>query len=285
MDKFFVIANSDKNDIEQIIHHIESYLTNRQKLCTTNIGYVGNDIKDIDADCAIVLGGDGTLLQAARDMMGKNIPIIGINYGNLGFLAEVEPEAIDDTLDKLIENKYSIEKRMMIMGQVVRDEKIISQNVSLNDIVINRSGPLRVIDFDIYVNGMKLNEYRADGMIVATPTGSTAYSMSAGGPIVKPSANLIVMTPVCPHTLNTRSIILDPTDTIEIEIGTSKNNKKDSKFVYFDGGRAVELLEGDRIHIKKSDISTDIIKLSSESFLEILKRKMSDENNQTEKNN
>ena len=183
---------------------------------------------------------------------------------------------IDETLEKLLENHYTLEKRMMLTGRIIRNGKILSENVALNDIVINRGGLLRVIDFDIYVNGMKLNQYKADGMIVSTPTGSTAYSMSAGGPIVKPSANLILLTPICPHTLNTRSIILDADDIVELEVLNKRRVENDERFAYFDGDMAIKLISGDRISISKSKISTGIIKLSSRSFIEILKRKMSD---------
>ena len=126
------------------------------------------------------------------------------------------------------------------------------------------------------MNEMKLNKYKADGMIISTPTGSTAYSMSAGGPIVKPSASLILLTPICPHTLNTRSIILDSEDVVDIVVKNKRNVENDIRFAYFDGDKAISLMSGDRISISKSKISTKIIKLSSKSFIEILKRKMSD---------
>jgi NAD+ kinase len=240
------------------------------------IGYVDKNMVESGTECVIVLGGDGTLLMAARNLVGMDIPFIGINCGNLGFLAEVEPDAIYDTLDKLLTDEYQLESRMMLTGTLVRNGEVLFSNIALNDIVINRCGPLRIIDFNVYVNGLKLNEYKADGMIISTPTGSTAYSMSAGGPIVKPSARLMVLTPICPHTLNTRSIVLDATDVIELEVLNKKGYRDGTKSVYFDGDSEIPLTTGDRIIIKKSDIYTNIIKLSSKSFLEILKRKMSD---------
>lgn len=276
MKKFLVIANSDKNDTLELANDIKDYLEKHNSICDIVLGYVTKEQVSECTECAIVLGGDGTLLMAARNMVGLNIPFIGINCGNLGFLAEVEPDMIYETLDKLIENKYGIESRMMLKGEVIRNGEVIFENIALNDIVINRSGPLRVIDFNIYVKGLKLNHYKADGMIVSTPTGSTAYSMSAGGPIVKPSASIILLTPICPHTLNTRSIILESDDIIEVEVINKRDCQNNYRNVYFDGDLTVELKDGDRIRIQKSQISTDIIKLSSKSFLEILKRKMSD---------
>ncbi len=276
MDNFIIIANSDKTTTLKMADEINKYFLEHNKKSKIIYGFVEPNMVDKNAECAIVLGGDGTLLLAARSLVKQDLAYIGINCGNLGFLAEVEPEGVLETLDRLMKDDYSIEKRMMLNGQIIRNGECISENIALNDIVINRSGPLRVIDFNIYVNGMKMNQYKADGMIVATPTGSTAYSMSAGGPIVKPSANLILLTPICPHTLNTRSIILDADDKIEIEILNKRGYTKDLRFAYFDGDRAIELVNGDIISIRRSQTSTNIIKLSSKSFLEILKRKMSD---------
>lgn len=276
MKKFLVIANNDKQETTDIAAKIEKYIGLHNGICKIINGYVKEDMVDKDTECIIVLGGDGTLLLAARSLVELNIPFIGINCGNLGFLSESTPDMIDETLEKLLKNMYTLEKRMMLTGKIIRDGKVISEDIALNDIVINRGGLLRVIDFDIYVNEMKLNKYKADGMIISTPTGSTAYSMSAGGPIVKPSASLILLTPICPHTLNTRSIILDSDDVVDIVVKNKRNVENDIRFAYFDGDRAVSLMNGDRISISKSKISTKIIKLSSKSFIEILKRKMSD---------
>lgn len=276
MNKFLIIANSDKSETVSLANEIKEYLLLKGAYCKIILGYVEKNMVEEGTDCIIVLGGDGTLLAAARNLVGLDIPFIGINCGNLGFLSEATPDLINETLDNLLQNNYTLENRMMLTGQIVRNNEVVSKNIALNDIVISRSGPLRVIDFDIYVNGMKLNQYKADGMIVSTPTGSTAYSMSAGGPIVKPSANLILLTPICPHTLNTRSIILDAEDIVEIKVMNKRGVENDERFAYFDGAMGIPLISGDRISIRKSKISTGIIKLSSRSFLEILKRKMSD---------
>ena len=246
-------------------------------------GLVRKDSLDMAPQCAIVLGGDGTLLQTSRELLGTDIPLIGVNFGHLGFLADVEAEAVEDMIDRLMADDYLIEKRMMLEGSIVRQGQVVSSMSALNDIVIGRSGVMGVIDFRVLVNGIRLNSYKADGMIVSTPTGSTAYSMSAGGPLVKPSASLIVMTPVCPHTLNTRSIVLDKDDVIEIEICQKKpSDSNESGYVYYDGDLATPLMYGDIISIKKSENSTDIIKLDSRSFLEVLRRKLNDnEDSQT----
>lgn len=276
MNKFFVVGNREKKNIKETGIYIEKYLKDNGKECELLWGYVKKEDVPESTECVIVLGGDGTLLQASRELMGLNGVFIGVNFGHLGFLAEVEQDGIDDMLKRLISDDFSIEERIMIQGDVVRDDKIIASDVALNDIVLNRSGALRIMYFSICVNGLKLIDYKADGMIISTPTGSTAYSMSAGGPIVQPSANLIVLTPICPHTLNTRSIILDGEDIVEIDLYSKRKNENDVRNVYFDGDRAVNLQDGDKIIIKKAELSTNIVKLSSMSFLEILGRKMSD---------
>ena len=282
MNNFFVIANSDKNNVKEIIEEMKAYLLKKGKKCDFVNGYAREKDVPEDTECVIVLGGDGTLLQAAGELIGRDVSFIGVNFGTLGFLAEVEKDDVFEMLDRLINDEFEIEHRMMLEGVVIREGEEISRNVALNDIVINRSGPLRIIDFSVSVNGMKLKSYKADGMIVATPTGSTAYSMSAGGPIVKPSASLMLMTPICPHTLNTRSIVLEGDDAIEIKISSKERQKNNKRGVYFDGEEGVELLNSDRIQIKRAKLSTKIIKLSSRSFLEILGKKMSrDEDSQT----
>lgn len=284
MKKFMLIMNSIKSDAARdVCSKIEDYIGIKGGSCQVISGYVKRDDIAGDTDCAIVLGGDGTLLHASRDLMGMDIPLIGVNFGHLGFLADVEAEAVEDMVDRLMSDDFLIEKRLMLEGTISRNGENIPVASALNDVVIGRSGVMGVLDFKVFVNGIRLNSYKADGIIVATPTGSTAYSMSAGGPLVKPSAQLIVMTPVCPHTLNTRSIVLEGNDIIEIEICQTKPVEcKDSAYVYFDGDLATPLSNGDRIIIKKSANSTDIIKLDSRSFLEVLRRKLNNnEDSQT----
>lgn len=284
MKKFMLIMNSIKSDAARdVCSKIKDYIGIKGGNCQVVSGYVKKDDIASDTDCAIVLGGDGTLLHASRDLMGMNIPLIGVNFGHLGFLADVEAEAVEDMVDRLMSDDFLIEKRLMLEGTISRNGENIPVASALNDVVIGRSGVMGVLDFKVFVNGIRLNSYKADGIIVATPTGSTAYSMSAGGPLVKPSAQLIVMTPVCPHTLNTRSIVLEGNDIIEIEICQTKPVEcKESAYVYFDGDLATPLSNGDRIIIKKSANSTDIIKLDSRSFLEVLRRKLNNnEDSQT----
>lgn len=279
MRKFFLIANEDKKESILLSANVKAYLESKGCEVKSVTGYVKKEMIEAGTECIVVFGGDGTLLNAARELQQADIPFLGINVGRLGFLAGTEKDDVYEAMDKLMADDYNVEARMMLSGDVVREGKVIASGVSLNDIVINRGGGLSILEFNMYVNGLHLNTYNADGLIVSTPTGSTAYSMSAGGPIVKPSASLIVVTPVCPHTLNTRSIVLDPTDVVELEVIENRKYENELGSAYFDGEHMCTLCTGDKLVIKKAEVSTKIIKLSSVGFLEILRRKMSNNEN------
>ena len=217
MDRFYIIPNSAKDPSLAFSNRIIGYLEQRGARCHVQqitekmegpYHYTDPDGIPEDTQCIIVLGGDGTLLQAARDVVHKDIPLIGINLGTLGFLAEVDKNSIYPALERLLTDDYELEERMMLEGRIYRGEELIGKDIALNDIVIGREGHLRVIRFKNYVNDAYMNSYNADGIIISTPTGSTGYSLSAGGPVVSPSASMMIMTPIAPHTMNTRSIIL-----------------------------------------------------------------------------
>ncbi len=296
MEHFYIITNSHKDQNLEKTNYIRDYLERHHKKCTVQVKeeagkrhYTDSANIPSDVDCILVLGGDGTLLEAARDTVSRDIPLLGINLGTLGYLAEVEEAGLDAALNQLMEDKYEIEQRMMLTGKVVRGEihvrmheekgvghYEIEESYALNDIAITRSGSLQIIRFQVYVNGQFLNEYQADGVIVATPTGSTGYNLSAGGPIVEPKAELLLVTPICPHTLNTRSIILAPWDKVEIQIGTGHEESIQQVEVNFDGSHKLTLYTGDKVEIEKAVMTTGIVKLSMVSFLEVLHKKMSE---------
>lgn len=285
MDRFTIITNSIKDKNRTVTNRIADYLTSHKKKCeilqaekkTGDQSYYYTDASRIsdDVECVIVLGGDGTLLQAARDVVDKEIPLFGINLGTLGYLAEIDQHSIYPALDRLMSDRFSIERRMMLSGTVLRDGKEIASDTALNDIVISREGALRVVRFNNYVNDTYLNTYKADGIIISTPTGSTGYSLSAGGPIISPGASLILMTPLAPHTLNTRSIIFPSDDVIAVEIGEGRDGGVEQGVASFDGAARVPMITGDRILITKSKKDTRIIKINNISFLETLREKMS----------
>ncbi|MBE5937530.1 MAG: NAD(+) kinase [Lachnospiraceae bacterium] len=286
MKNFFIVANQANVDAtlaaENIISFLKShgadradfYVKHNENDEQSEYRYTDPQVVPKDTEVIIVLGGDGTLLQTARDLVNLEIPLIGINFGNLGFLSEIDKEKLDETLERLIRDDYSIESRMLLVGNVYRDNKCISEEIAFNDIVLNRCGSLGIIDFRVSVNEQYLSAYRADGIIISTPTGSTAYNMSAGGPIVNPSARLMVLTPICPHTLNARSIIFGEDDEINIEIVPGKRRYSGTRIVSFDGDEEITLYDEDRIIIKKATKEVKIVKMNSISFLQVLRRKM-----------
>lgn len=280
MRTFYIIANSDKDENLKLSYEIADYLTSQGKHCIirrkdqerkeSHSQFLAEEVEGI-----LVLGGDGTLLRAARELADQRTPFLGINLGHLGYLAEIEQQNVLPALDKLIADEYTVEERMMLNGRVHADGALVGQDVALNDIVINRHGNLRVVNYDIYVNDQYLNSFTADGMIVSTPTGSTGYSLSAGGPIVSPTASLLLLTPICPHTLNSRSIIFSGEDRIRIQIGEGRRTGKDEACVTFDGDSCFTVKTGDYVEIQKSTEVTRILKINQVSFLEVLRNKLS----------
>ena len=285
MNRFYIITNRIKDKDLSITEQAAAYLRQHGKECFLREDFLQGEEKysrstdpaiiPENIDCIIVLGGDGTLLQAARDVVDRQIPLLGINLGTLGYLAEIDKESVFPALDCLMSGKYEIEPRMMLQGRAYRGNRLLAEDIALNDIVISREDGLRVIHLDNYVNGAYLNTYQADGIILSTPTGSTGYSLSAGGPIVSPAASLFVMTPLAPHTLNSRSIILPPENEITVQIGPGRDEKVEQAVVYFDGDTRVPMVTGDRVQISRSRKDTLIVKIHNSSFLETLSRKMS----------
>lgn len=284
MKKFYIITNPLKDKDFKITDSICRYLREQGRECAADRDFTDSEEPDKtadipeDCDCVLVLGGDGTLIRAAREVVRKGLPLLGINLGTLGFLTETDTANATEALERLIKEEYEIEERMMLYGRMLSKGGEVSGNLALNDIVISRSGSLRVVNFKIYVNGEYLHSYNADGVIVSTPTGSTGYSLSAGGPVVEPSASMIILTPICPHSLNTRSIILSSKDQVEIEIGPGRKREKEAAAAVFDGDIEVLMETGDRILIHKAERKTKIVKISKVSFLEVLRRKMGESN-------
>ena len=270
MKNFILITNEEKDtDLKlskQMIEHIEEK-GGRAKVFTDF------QISDIPADteCILVLGGDGTLIRVATKVESLEIPLIGVNLGTLGYLCELEDATVMGALDRLMQDDYMMEKRIMLTGH---KENCTNSKVALNDIVIHRAGTLQILSLNVYVNGEFLNTYNADGIIVATPTGSTGYSMSAGGPIVDPKGQMLLLTPNNAHNLNAKSIVLSADDEIEIEIGSRRMQKDEKAWVSFDGDTVEELSVGERFIISKAVNHTKICKLNKKSFLEILRKKM-----------
>ena len=282
MERFCIVTNKSKDLNLEVTDHIKDYLISHGKECviadcavglSKESNAIGREFMSFipeDTDCCIVLGGDGTMLQAARSVAFQDIPLLGVNLGTLRYLAEVERSGIDEAMSRLLSGDYYVEDRMMLRG-VLGDRK----DYALNDIVISRASDIQAIDYNIYVNDLLLYSYHADGIIISTPTGSTGYNMSAGGPLVEPSANMTLLTPICPHTLNSRSMVLSADTRIEVELLPGRG-KRDLKVVAaYDGSGTIEMKAGDKMVINKSKKTTKIIKLNRVSFLELLGKKFS----------
>jgi NAD+ kinase len=275
MEKFCIITNQFKDENNTVTKRVLNYLIKEHKVVYTKEND-GIQVED-DVECIIVLGGDGTLLKAARDNRKSGIPLMGINLGTLGYLSSVEKENTEEALSMLLKGNYQIETRMMIAGIVTfKNETKRGEIHALNDIVISRGGISHIVSFRIFINGQYLNTYHADGVIVSTPTGSTSYNLSAGGPIVEPNARLLMLTPICPHTLNTRSIVFSAKDKITIRVDEGKKEEIQSAVVNFDGEEAIVLEAGDEIMIRESELTTKIMKLDDISFLGTLHKKMAE---------
>ena len=261
MKRFFLITNEAKDPQGVFTNKIADVIKRcgAEAVCVKNERQAFEKAVGEQIDCALVLGGDGTLLRAARNLMDSGIPLLGINLGTLGYLAEVESAGAEEAIERLIRDGFVREERMMLSGEVfaAREE----MQYALNDIVISRCGTLQILNVRIYVNDRFLKDYCADGVIVAAPTGSTGYNLSAGGPIVEPSANLLLLTPICD-------------DEITVEIPAGKDGHEQVVEANFDGSYKVTLRTGDRIRIRRADKTTGIVRLHTESFLAVLHKKM-----------
>lgn len=227
-------------------------------------------IEEAEFDLLIVLGGDGTFLSAVRRLGGRPIPILGVNLGFLGFLTEIQLQDLYPTLDALLSGGLAYERRMTLEGEVERRGEPIRRFRVLNDVVVNKGALARISELSVRVDGVYLTNYRSDGVIVSTPTGSTAYSLSAGGPIVCPDLPSILISPICPHTMSHRPIILPP--GVEIEIDLCERNG--DVFVTLDGQEGVEFFEGDRVRVRKGSSDVLFVRSPSRDYFGVLRSKL-----------
>lgn len=233
-------------------------------------GHSGEDIPSA-VDMILVLGGDGTLISVARQVGDRQVPIVGVNLGQLGFLTEITREEMPEMLDRLIAGDYKISERMMIDAFIHRDDQVVGKYRVLNDAVINKGALARIIDMETYVDGRHLSTYKADGLIISTPTGSTGYSLAAGGPIIYPEINSLLITPICPHMLTNRPVIVWSRSVIEIEV----KFQDDVVFFTADGQVGHKLLPGDRVEVRRSEIRTRLVSSPSREYFQILRTKLS----------
>jgi NAD+ kinase len=221
-------------------------------------------------DLIVVLGGDGTMIATARLLDNRSVPVVGINYGRLGYLTEVRIEEMTAALDAILAGDYRLEQRVMLAAELWRGEEKLLRNRVLNDVVISKSALARIIEIETRLDSQLVNVFRADGLIVSTPTGSTAYNLSAGGPIIYPSMNAVVITPICPHTLSNRPLVVPDTAEIEVVLKTPKEEVA----LTLDGQVGFRLEVGDRIRIVKSRTTFNIVQPLNRNYFEVLRGKL-----------
>lgn len=286
MDSIGIIFNDEKPNVMALTDQIVSWLRNNGKKVSFIAAGPGRVDQHFDtcserelakkSQCIIVLGGDGTLLHTARAVAVEGIPLFGINLGQLGFLTEIELPDITPALEKVITGQFKIEERMMLQATVRRNNQEISKFYALNDAVITKGAFARLIRLKTFVNKEFVDIYPADGLIISTPTGSTAYSLSAGGPLVSPNLELMIVTPICPHTLSSRPLVIDKESVVSVEL----QNTQAEVMLTIDGQSGLLLKTHDEIIVQKAPFSARFMRLNQRSFYEILRKKLKESRSQ-----
>jgi len=277
-----VIPNWEKTRVKEVIQIIQSFFS------TYNIPVyiipeelplhkLSSPVQEFQSwpqkvELVIVVGGDGTFLRAAREMAFTGLPLLGINLGHKGFLAEIEVEEIDTFLNKIIEHNYSFGERIMLQTEVYREDELAFSSISLNDAIISRGPFSRIIKLDTFINNDFLESYPGDGLIISTPTGSTGYSLSAGGPVVNPTLSILLVTPICPHLLYTRSVIVNGNDAITAIVATDSADI----FLTVDGQEGYPLRYQDKVIVRKANCATRVITFQTYNFYKLLHDKLLD---------
>jgi len=283
MKNIGVITNKDKDgDLAYTSVLVESIARHggKVRICGNAAGKLGIQNENLDendvvnlSEMLICLGGDGTFLRVARKAFRKKLPMLGINLGSLGFLTEVDKNDIDDAVKRLFKGEYKIEERMMLDVSVNCNGKTIAEDTAFNDIVISRGALSKIIHVKTYINEMFVDNYPSDGLIISTPTGATAYSLAAGGPIVEPDVDMIIVTPICPHILYARSIITTGDRKVKAVVG---ENYEHEAMVTVDGQEGYAVRGGDCIVVKKSEHSVKVVRIYSRNHFNVLRRKIYD---------
>lgn len=224
----------------------------------------------LNADLIVVLGGDGTMISTARLIGSGDVLVLGINYGSLGYLTDFRIEEMFPAIEAIIAGDYEIDSRVMLEAELLRGDEQKAAGRVLNDVVINKAALARIIEIDVHLNELFVNSFRADGLIVATPTGSTAYNLSAGGPIIYPSMNAVVMTPICPFTLTNRPIVIPDAALVELML----KEENEGVFLTFDGQTGHRMKAGDRVVIRKSDATFNLVQPSHRNYFDVLRDKL-----------
>lgn len=282
MDTIGLVVNLNKKDIVFLVDSIIEWLEARgckvilpeSTAMTLGRSAIGRPQERfvIESDCVMVLGGDGTLLSSARQVAATGTPIFGVNLGHLGFLTEIDIPELTIKLDKLLQGNFYIEERMMLEARVVRQGRVVDHSIGLNDAVIAKGGFARLIKLETYVNDEYVSTYPADGIIVASPTGSTAYSLSAGGPFVTPELELMLVTPICPHSLRVRPLVISGNSRVKINVKSPAGQA----MLTMDGQHGCGLEENDLVLVNKAPYRARFLRLKEHSFFYVLRQKLSE---------
>ena len=274
-----IVSKPGRSDLPQLLRELTAWLDERGVAWTGDIvteTYLGlkggfdRTALDQEFDLIVVLGGDGTLLSVARGVGVKETPLLAVNLGGMGFLMTTGPEQIYEALEAVLAGNYSVQCRTVLSGLVIRDEETVARYNALNDIVVNKAAIARLLQLEVFVDGEFMCGYRADGLILSTPTGSTAYSLAAGGPVIAPTVEGFCLTPICPHTLSNRPVVVKQSSEFEIVFVGGD----DSTFLTVDGQVGLNLRPDDRIIAKKADHSVRIIGTQKHHFFDVLRNKM-----------
>lgn len=297
MKNFCIITNTDKENCHELAKQIKNILLDLEASCVIlenkpdyhKIAGVRDTVPERELQpvsftdatmipeniqCAIVLGGDGTMIQAAKDLVHRELYILGINMGTLGFLTEVEIQNLAPALKRVVEDDYGVENRTMLSGKLTRKEEVVPCGYVLNEYVLGKRGACRLITVHVYVNDEWVDTYRADGLICSTATGSTGYNLSAGGPVLAPYMHSMVITPICAHSLNKRSLVVSSKDVLRFEIGRTKDVVPDQVSLVADGKIVASLESGDSLELRIAKEETKLVKLTKVSFFERMREKL-----------
>jgi NAD+ kinase len=269
MKKILFLGDKSKKRVRETITELEPLFRKKSHLSVIDISDE-EGIKQISADLAFVFGGDGTILSASRKLNDKQIPLIGVHLGKFGFLADLTSREVGKALEIIFSGEYVISQRMMLTCKIIRAKQVINETLGLNDAVVSRTSLSRLISIKLYVNNKTVTTYSSDGLIVSTPAGSTAHSLSAGGPIVTPDMEAFIITPICPHTLSNRPLVVSGDSTIELEqISESKGVG-----LTVDGQIYFDVMAGDRVVIEKAEKKLQLIDIQTRTFYDVLREKL-----------
>ena len=273
MEKFFIISDVEKDLQHETANEIKRYLESYGKYAKIVGSSSGIEEKHW-ADMAIVLGGDGYVIQAAKRFAGSGVPILGVNFGTLGFLTEVEKPRIKQALNEILAGRYEVEKRIALTGRLQKPSVGEAIGLAVNEFIVGKQDLKHIITAKVFVDGELMDTYVADGILVSTPTGSTAYNLSAAGPVLVPTMEAMIITPICPHSLNKRSLVVSSDSKLRIEVGKTKENYQDEAAIRGDGQMLWTVSTGDVVWIEKAKETFDMVRLGDVSFFDKMRSKL-----------